>query len=193
MISYVFRSLLLGLFSIPTILAQGDQSMILGGGFGGGGGGTLQCPSSGFFCESTLLQYSRILASAPKFLREGAAGAPSGRYYVCPSRDARPIPIATCPQGGCQKDYCIGGGPARVPQTLTGGDGLYCGKTIMEGLRGRGGGSGGIGGGGGPDRPRHDEYNWNNLYYFVGSQGVNLGRCPNRCVSAAPGVADYCA
>ncbi|KAF9280632.1 asparagine-linked glycosylation protein [Mortierella alpina] len=181
MISYVFRSLLLGLFSIPTILAQGDQSMILGGGFGGSGGGTLQCPSSGFFCESTLLQYSRILASAPKFLREGAAGASSSRYYVCPSRDARPIPIATCPQGGCQKDYCIGGGPARVPPTLTGGDGLYCGKTIMEGLRGRGGGSGGIGGGGGPDRPRHDEYNWNNLYYFVGSQGVNLGRCPNRC------------
>ncbi|KAF9572693.1 hypothetical protein EC968_009594 [Mortierella alpina] len=187
------------LLGIPSILAEGDQSMVLSGGFGGGGGGggALQCPSSGFFCESTLLQYSRILGSTPQLLRGGGGGAPSSRYYVCAARDARPVPIATCPQGGCQKDYCIGGGPARVPPTLTGGDGLYCGKTIMEGLRDRGGGSGGIGGGGGggvgPDRPRHDEYSWNNLYYFVGSQGVNLGRCPNRCVSAAPGVADYCA
>ncbi|CAO3569185.1 unnamed protein product [Mortierella alpina] len=145
--SNVFHGLLLGLFIIPTILAEGEQPKMHGGGFGGGGGGggTLQCPSSGFFCESTLLQYSRILASAPHFLRGGGGGgAPPSRYYVCASRDARPIPIATCPQGGCQMDYCIGGGPARVPSTLTGGDGLYCGKTIMEGLRGHGGGSGGI-------------------------------------------------
>ncbi|KAG0202484.1 hypothetical protein BGX28_005005 [Mortierella sp. GBA30] len=202
--------LFLALSGIVSVLAvEGDiEKLVLGGG-GGGGGGALQCPSAGFFCESTLLQYSRMLSSTiPQLLYGGGHGggestpsSPSSRYYACAGRDARPIAIASCPQDGCQKDYCIGGGPANVPQGLSGGDGLYCGKTIMQELRrGRGvshlgGGSGDVGGGagGGPGQPSRDEYNWNNLYYFVGSQGVNLGPCSGRCVNAGSGMADYCA
>ncbi|KAF8925582.1 hypothetical protein BGZ58_000692 [Dissophora ornata] len=141
----------------------------------------------------------------------GGAQIPSN-YYLCQATAPRPIQIAICPQGGCQNNYCLGGGPATVPRGgISSGDGLYCGKTILRELstasslspgygstiglirsgitRGelRGGGEtqGGQGGSG-------TEYVPDNLYYFVGSLGVNLGPCPGRCVDAGRGESDYC-
>ncbi|KAF9320503.1 hypothetical protein BG003_005889 [Podila horticola] len=148
-------------------------------------------------------------APEPSAGGSGSGGSEGGRlhgeiakFYACSSSNARSVPIAQCPQNECVQGYCAGGGPATVPRGLRGGDGLYCGRTITDQIgRGRNPsyaevespakGGGGGGGGGGGDGSYH-EYISDNLYYFSGSQGINLGPCEGRCVSAGHGQADYC-
>ncbi|KAF8939528.1 hypothetical protein BGZ47_008133 [Haplosporangium gracile] len=183
----------------------------------------------GFFCKSTVVFASPDTSPKPQY--HGGSPGPGALggnvqadQLICPSSDAYAIRIASCPQGDCQQNYCVGGGPAKVPERLPSGNGLYCGKTLNAqygggsggdgrgqanldafgdstsafggglggGLGGGSGGSGGSGGGGG-GRPPQGEYVRNNLYYFIGSYGVNLGPCPYRCINAGPGTPDYCA
>ncbi|KAF9305395.1 hypothetical protein BGZ74_010354 [Mortierella antarctica] len=136
---------------------------------------SFQCPNAGYFCAT---------------------------FYSCSSSNARSVLIAQCPQNDCVQGYCAGGGPANVPRRLRGGEGLYCGRTIIDQIGHRprvqdesaskgGGGGGGEGGGGGGDGS-YDEYISDNLYYFSDSQGINLGPCEGRCMSAGHGQADYC-
>ncbi|KAG0347609.1 hypothetical protein BG004_007370 [Podila humilis] len=164
-----------------------------------------------------------VLNSQPELTHGGGGGGGGGgrrdeiaKFYACASSNARSVPIAQCPQNQCVQGYCAGGGPATVPRRLRGGDGLYCGRTIIHQLRRRrpgpalasdeaesplkGGGDAftvatnptapGRGGGGGDDS--YDEYINDNLYYFAGSQGINLGPCETHCISAGRGQADYC-
>ncbi|KAF9374865.1 hypothetical protein CPC16_001034 [Podila verticillata] len=185
---------------------------------------TFQCPNAGYFCAtikpraygmtSYALQspISPLVSFASPDPSRGGGGGGGGhrdeiaKFYACSSSNARSVPIAQCPQNECVQGYCAGGGPARVPQRLRDGDGLYCGRTIIDQIgRGRrvqdiespakgGGGAVGGGGGGGGDGSdgSYDEYVSDNLYYFSGSQGINLGPCHGRCVSAGKGQADYC-
>ncbi|KAG0052210.1 hypothetical protein BGZ83_002897 [Gryganskiella cystojenkinii] len=204
-------------------------------GHGHGGGGQpvqLVCPMAGFFCESTLIDYTLSITRSRDLVdskteteatttpgnnrvRMGLANVLGGTsrgggggdqqasgYFVCPSgKTSPPVLIANCPQKSCSKDYCVGGGPANVPGKLESGAGLYCGKTILRGLgQDNEGGDhdrdrnsdGGGGGGGGGSGGGSSEYLRNNLYYFIGSNGVNLGPCPGRCINAGAGVSDYC-
>ncbi|KAF9152406.1 hypothetical protein BG015_005305 [Linnemannia schmuckeri] len=182
----------------------------------------LQCSIPGFFCKSTIVFASSDTSPNPQS-RGGSPGpgALGGNLqadqFICPSSDAYAVRIASCPQGDCQQNYCVGGGPAKVPERLPSGNGLYCGKTLNAQYGGGSGGDGrgqanldafdgspsaidgGLGGGsgdggrGGGGRPPQGEYVRNNLYYFIGSYGVNLGPCPYRCINAGPGTPDYCA
>ncbi|KAF9340448.1 hypothetical protein BGZ91_001962 [Linnemannia elongata] len=181
----------------------------------------VQCTNPGFFCKSTVIFASANTSPNPQY-RGGTSGPGAlggtvqADQFICPSSDAKAVRIASCPQGDCQQNYCVGGGPAKVPERLPSGSGLYCGKTLNAQYGGGGGGDGrggqdnlgasggstsayggglggGGGGGGGGGRPPHGEYVRNNLYYFIGSYGVNLGPCPYRCINAGPGTPDYCA
>ncbi|KAG0031215.1 hypothetical protein BGZ82_007077 [Podila clonocystis] len=184
---------------------------------------TFQCPNTGYFCAtikarlygmtSFALQssISPLASIAPEPFTGGGAGGGGGggggggrrgeiaKFYSCPSSNARSVLIAQCPQNECVQGYCAGGGPASVPQRLRGGDGLYCGRTVIDqiGRRRRPAyaevespAMGGGGGGGGDGS--YDEYVSDNLYYFLGNQGINLGPCEGRCVSSGRGQADYC-
>ncbi|KAG0080683.1 hypothetical protein BGZ90_011625 [Linnemannia elongata] len=157
----------------------------------------VQCTNPGFFCKSTVIFASANTSPNPQY-RGGTSGPGAlggtvqADQFICPSSDAKAVRIASCPQGDCQQNYCVGGGPAKVPERLPSGSGLYCGKTLNAHAYGGGLGGGG-GGGGGGGRPPHGEYVRNNLYYFIGSYGVNLGPCPYRCINAGPGTPDYCA
>ncbi|KAF9907993.1 hypothetical protein EC991_010341 [Linnemannia zychae] len=185
-----------GTFFPDTIARPGP------GGPGGPRPRPLQCTNPGFFCKSTVAFAAPNTSPNPNYGGGPLAGNVQADQFICPSSDAYAVRIASCPQGGCQQNYCIGGGPAKVPERLPSGNGLYCGKTLnaqyTSGLGGGfGGGSGGGGGGGGGGgeggRPPRGEYVRNNLYYFIGSYGVNLGPCPYQCVNAGPGTSDYCA
>lgn len=203
-------------------LNQGDWNRYNDADRGGGGSLRLACPRAGFFCESTLIDYTHsrfrprpmmtmsTSMSTPKMTPkapmdssaraalvgvfggigggEGGGSQKANDYFVCPAGNRQdPVLIAKCPQMGCQRDYCVGGGPATVPRKLESGDGLYCGKTIRRTLSLDQDRDVGNDGDGDPS-----EYLRNNLYYFAGSHGVNLGPCPGRCVNAGPGVSDYC-
>ncbi|KAG0027842.1 hypothetical protein BGZ81_005252 [Podila clonocystis] len=177
-------------------------------------GQTFLCPNAGYFCAtikarlygmtSFALQspISPLVSFAPEPSTGGGAGGGGGeiaKFYSCPSSNARSVLIAQCPQNECVQGYCAGGGPASVPRRLRGGDGLYCGRTVIDQIgRGRrpayaeveSPAKGGGGGGGGDGS--YDEYVSDNLYYFLGNQGINLGPCEGRCVSSGRGQADYC-
>ncbi|KAF9429893.1 hypothetical protein BGZ94_009082 [Podila epigama] len=140
------------------------------------------------------------------------------KFFACRSSNARSVPIAECPQNECQQGYCAGGGPASVPRHFR-GEGLFCGRTIVDQLRPRprvageaepaietkaqaepqpggaeperGPGRGPGHGPGGPDGS-YDEYVLDNLYYIAGNQGINLGPCSGGCVSGGRGQDDYC-
>ncbi|KAG0298246.1 hypothetical protein BGZ96_001212 [Linnemannia gamsii] len=228
------RSLTLGLLcSVLAVSATTQPDTTAAPYAPGGRPHPTQCTNPGFFCKSTVVFASPNTSLNPLY-RGGSPGTGTvgGRpgpgalggniqadQFICPSSDADAIRIASCPQSDCQQNYCVGGGPAKVPERLPSGNGLYCGKTLNSqyggggagqdtlgafggstsaygvGARGGGGGSGGGGGGGGGGgtRPPQGEYVRNNLYYFVGSYGVNLGPCPYRCTNAGPGTPDYCA
>ncbi|KAG0313132.1 hypothetical protein BGZ97_010504 [Linnemannia gamsii] len=234
------RSLTLGLLCSTLAVSatpQADTTAAPYAPLGGGGGGSqhprpVQCTNPGFFCKSTIVFASPNTSPNPLY-RGGSSGTGSvggkpgpgalggniqADQFICPSSDAYAVRIASCPQGDCQQNYCVGGGPAKVPECLPSGNGLYCGKTLNAqhsdgagqdtlgafggsasaygggaGGGGGGGGGGGDGGGGGGGRPPQGEYIRNNLYYFVGSYGVNLGPCPYRCINAGAGTPDYCA
>ncbi|KAF9123166.1 hypothetical protein BGW39_009214 [Mortierella sp. 14UC] len=162
----------------------------------------IQCSNPGFFCKSTVVFADPGTSPNPNYRGGGALGGNvQADQFICPSSDAYAVRIASCPQGDCEQNYCVGGGPAKVPERLPSGSGLYCGKTLNAQYTGgvgqsqeaHGGGLGGGFGGGGGGRPPRGEYVRNNLYYFIGSYGVNLGPCPYQCVNAGAGTPDYCA
>ncbi|GJJ71291.1 hypothetical protein EMPS_03641 [Entomortierella parvispora] len=178
---------------------QGDWNPDNDADHGGQGQGPLQlvCPSAGFFCESTLIDYTRSRMSMPAPMvtskplvdssaRTALVGVFGGIGGGQGGGSQKASDYFVCSAGNRQMDYCVGGGPATVPKTLESGDGLYCGETIRRGL--------GLDQDDNSDVHDQDsgEYLRNNLYYFVGSHGVNLGPCPGRCVSAGAGVSDYC-
>lgn len=185
---------------------------------------TFQCPNAGYFCATIkpraygMTSYALqspisplVSFASPDPSRGGGGDGGGGRqdeiakFYACSSSNTRSVSIAQCPQNACVQGYCAGGGPATVPRQLRDGNGLYCGRTIIDQIgrgrrtqdtespaKGGGGAVGGGGGGGGAGDGSYDEYVSDNLYYFSGSQGINLGPCSGRCVSAGQGQADYC-
>ncbi|KAF9929396.1 hypothetical protein FBU30_001600 [Linnemannia zychae] len=154
-----------------------------------------QCSGTGFICKSRLIFESGIssgksrsgsstnTATSPNPFYYNNRGGSNSRFpgifggsmqadqFICPSSDAYAVRIASCPQGDCQQNYCVGGGPAKAPGHLPSGNGLYCGKTlnaqysgnIDSKKNGMGAFSGDGGGGGGGSRPPHGEYIRNNL------------------------------
>ncbi|KAG0080103.1 hypothetical protein BGZ92_000770 [Podila epicladia] len=155
---------------------------------------SFQCPNAGYFCATVKLRpygmtsyalqspISPLISFAPEPSAGGGGGGGGGggrrrgeiaKFYSCSSSNARSVLIAQCPQNECIQGYCAGGGPANVPRRLRGGDGLYCGRTIIDQI-GR--------------RPRVQDVE----SASTGGGSALEGGGGGRCVSAGRGQADYC-
>ncbi|KAG0254388.1 hypothetical protein DFQ27_006894 [Actinomortierella ambigua] len=190
----------------------------------------LTCPATGFYCLETFFT-ATTPAPRPRSIPasgdgsdavhdihafgggEGGGGGGGGhddpRLFYCQYKGRTPRVAATCPQGRCVRDYCVGStGPIRVPEGLEGGDGVYCGRTLNRAVSKKMGfttarmtNGGGHPEGGDKSNPREyggyldgDEFGYRreHLYYIRGNQGVDLGPCKGRCIRQEPGIPDYC-